>query len=127
MFMTTDNHFTAKGRLTKEPEANYSDKGNLVTTITLAVETPFRDSNTGKNSIAFLNYTAIDMGENKLATRLAKYVTKGSLVTIEGYNDSYSKTVDGKTHYAEVKRITFFRNEESKEVTETRRKAAQEN
>lgn len=123
MFMTTDNQFTAKGRLTREPEANYSDNGNLVTSITLAVETPFRDSATNKNAVAYVNYTAIDMGESKIATNLATMVTKGSLVSLVGYNDSYSKVVDGKTKYTEVKRILSFRNEESRETTEKRKKA----
>ncbi|EME7220449.1 single-stranded DNA-binding protein [Enterococcus faecalis] len=122
MFLSLDNHFTAKGRLTREPLANYSDKGNLVTSITIAQKTPFKDSN-GEPQIAYITYTAIDTGNNKIATNLADFATKGSPITLEGYMDSYSK-VDSQTGeiiYTEIKRISSFRVEESKQETAKRR------
>lgn len=122
MFLSLDNHFTAKGRLTREPLANYSDKGNLVTSITIAQKTPFKDSN-GESQIAYITYTAIDTGNNKIATNLADFATKGSPITLEGYMDSYSK-VDSQTGeiiYTEIKRISSFRVEESKQETAKRR------
>lgn len=122
MFLSLDNHFTAKGRLTREPIANYSDKGNLVTSITIAQKTPFKDSN-GESQIAYITYTAIDTGNNKIATNLADFATKGSPITLEGYMDSYSK-VDSQTGeiiYTEIKRISSFRVEESKQETAKRR------
>lgn len=122
MFLSLDNHFTAKGRLTREPLANYSDKGNLVTSITIAQKTPFKDSN-GESQIAYITYTAIDTGNNKIATNLADFATKGSPITLEGYMDSYSK-VDSQTGeiiYTEIKRISSFRVEESKQETTKRR------
>lgn len=122
MFLSLDNHFTAKGRLTREPLANYSDKGNLVTSITIAQKTPFKDSN-GEPQFAYITYTAIDTGNNKIATNLADFATKGSPITLEGYMDSYSK-VDSQTGeiiYTEIKRISSFRVEESKQETAKRR------
>lgn len=122
MFLSLDNHFTAKGRLTREPLANYSDKGNLVTSITIAQKTPFKDSN-GESQTAYITYTAIDTGNNKIATNLADFATKGSPITLEGYMDSYSK-VDSQTGeiiYTEIKRISSFRVEESKQETAKRR------
>ena len=44
--------------------------------------------------------------------------TKGSLVTLEDYNDSYSKKLGGRSsEYHQIKRISAFRNEEGKEKT----------
>lgn len=53
-------------------------------------------------------------------------MTKGSLVGLIGYHDSYFKeNSEGKKEYFEVKRISTFRNEESKEKTLERRTKAQ--
>lgn len=125
MFLHTDNQFTAQGRLVREANVNISDKGNAVCSITLAQKTPFRVN--GENEVAYITYTAIDTKNNDLATRLAKYTTKGSLVSIVGYFDSYIKeNTKGENEFIQVNRISSFRNEESKKKTEDRRKELEE-
>lgn len=114
MFLHTDNQFTAQGRLVREAYVNISDKGNTVCSITLAHKTPFRVN--GENEVAYITYTAIDTKNNDLATRLAKYTTKGSLVSLVGYFDSYVKENNkGENEYFQLNRISSFRNEESEE------------
>ncbi|WP_186672934.1 single-stranded DNA-binding protein [Sporosarcina sp. BP05] len=116
MFLQSDNLFTARGRLAKNPVINISDSGNVVTTITLAQKTPFKTEKNEYKTV-FIEYVAVDTKNSSTATRLAEFNTKGSLVTLEGYHDSFSK----KGEYVQVNRISAFRNEEGKEKTEQRR------
>ena len=123
MFISTDNQFTARGRLVDTPQINISEKtGNAIVSITLAQDHPFKKKQDGTRETVFIKYTAIDTQNNKLASRLAVYVTKGSLVSLIGFHDSYSKmNQEGQKEYFEMKRILSFRNEESKEKTSERR------
>ncbi|MDR9868074.1 single-stranded DNA-binding protein [Lactococcus cremoris] len=126
MFIATDNQFTARGRLVDSPQINISEKtGNAIVSITLAQEHPFKKKEAGERESVFIKYTAIDTKNNPIASRIAEYVTKGSLVSLIGYHDSYYKeNSEGKKEYFEVKRISTFRNEESKEKTLERRTKA---
>lgn len=112
MFLQSDNLFNSRGRLTKNPVINISESGNVVTTITLAQKTPFRNGN-GEYKTVYIDYVAVDTKSSSIATRLAEFNTKGSLVTLEGYLDSYNNR--------QINRITAFRNEEGKEKTLQRR------
>ena len=47
MYLRTDNSFTARGRLVSAPNYNISKSGNVVTSIRLAQETPFKDKTMG--------------------------------------------------------------------------------
>ena len=120
MFLSTDNQFTARGRLVKEAVINISDNGNAIASIILAQKKPFRVE--GDFETVYINYTAIDTKNNDIATRLAKYTTKGSLVSLIGYLDSYVREEEKERKYISVNRISAFRTEESKEETEARRK-----
>lgn len=120
MFLNSDNQFTARGRLVREAVVNFSENGNAVTSITLAQKSPFRKD--GENETVFITYVAIDTKNNDIATRLAKYTTKGSLVSLQGYFDSYVREVEGKNEYIQTNRISSFRSEETKEEVEARRK-----
>lgn len=120
MFLNSDNLFIAKGRLVKNPIYNVSDNGNIVTTITLAQKVPFKEGDEFKT--VYIDYVAVDTKNNKIATRLAEYTTKGTLITVEGYHDSYSKKKNDSVEYIQVNKIVSFRNEEGKAVTEQRRK-----
>ena len=121
MFLQSDNLINARGRLAKNPVVNISDSGNVVTTITLAQKTPFKTEG-GEYKTVYIEYVAVDSKSNNIATRLAEYNTKGSLVTLEGYHDSYSKKLEnGNSDYRQINRITGFRNEEGKEKTLQRR------
>lgn len=122
MYFSKSNSFYAEGRLTHEPNTNYSDKGNLVTSVRLAVKTPFVKD--GKNEVAYITYTAIDSENNKIATNLAEFVTTGSPIYLEGYLDSYSvydKQDPEKVIYNEIKRIVRFESLENKAETEKRK------
>lgn len=124
MFLSGDNKIQARGRLTRKPVVNISNSGNVVTTITLAVKTPFKEN--GKNVVVFVDYVAISNQKDKIGDRLAEYTAKGSLVTLEGYIDCYKKDKpDGSYEYIQANRITSFRCEESKEKT-LQRQAEQE-
>lgn len=120
MFLSTDNLFIARGRLARNPVTNISGNGNVVTTITIAQKIPFREGSEYKT--VYVDYVAIDTKNNNIATRLAEFTTKGTLVTLEGYHDSYKK---GNGEFVQINRITSFRNEEGKEVTEKRREESQ--
>lgn len=121
MFLQTDNLFTARGRLAKNPVVNISDSGNVVTTITLAQKTPFRNEN-GEHKTVYIEYVAVDTKNSKVATLLAEYTTKGSLITLEGYHDSFVRNLDnGNKEYRQINKIVVFRNEEGKEKTLQRR------
>lgn len=122
MYFNKLNSFQAEGRLTNEPITNFSEKGNLVTTIRVAVKTPYVLE--GENQTAFVSFTAVDSEKNKIATNLAEFLTTGSPVYIEGYFDSYSdydKEETNKINYHEIKRISKFSCLESKTKTEERK------
>lgn len=121
MFLQSDNLFNARGRLTKDPVVNISESGNVVTTITLAQKTPFRNEN-GEHKTVYVEYVAVDTKHSRIGTLLAEYNTKGSLVTLEGYHDSFVRNLEnGKKEYRQINRIIAFRNEEGKEKTLQRR------
>lgn len=122
-FLDTDNIFIAKGRLAKEPIINVSSEtGNIVVGIVLAQKKKYKDEN-GNYQTVFIEYMANDTANTKIASRLAEYVTKGSLVTLQGFHDSYKK--DGK--YFQVNKITDFRSEENKEQVINKRNSNKEN
>jgi len=67
------------GRLTKEPELNYTKTGIAVCTFTLAVDRPFKDSQ-GNKEADFLNIVTW----RQLAETCANYLKKGRLCAVEG-------------------------------------------
>ncbi len=67
------------GRLTKDPELRYTSNNIPVCSFTLAVNRPFQ-SNVNDRSADFFNCTAW----RKQAENIAKYVSKGSMVAVEG-------------------------------------------
>ncbi len=66
------------GRLTKDIELRYTQMGNAVANFTLAVDR-MPDQN-GQKQADFISVTVW----NKQAENLAKYMSKGSLIAIEG-------------------------------------------
>ena len=116
-FLDADNFFIAKGRLAKEPIINVSSEtGNIVVGIVLAQKKKYRDDN-GEYQTVYIEYMANDTANSNIASRLAEYVTKGSLITLQGFHDSYQK--DGK--YYQINKISDFRSEENKESVINRR------
>jgi|GEM_PF-1769069 len=117
-FLETDNYFIARGRLAKEPRINVNQTtGNIVVGITLAQNKRFKDEQ-GNPQTVFIDYMAHDTKNNTIASRLAEYTTKGALITLQGYHDSYKKGEE----YIQVNKISDFRVEDSKEQIATKRK-----
>lgn len=83
------NSVTLLGRITKDFEGTYSQKGNLIARTSLAINRP-------KEGVDFINITAF----NKTAENLCKHVKKGERVLIQGHiqNGSYQNK-EGKTIY----------------------------
>lgn len=67
------------GRLTKDPELRYTSSNRPVTQITVAVNRTFANQN-GEREADFINVVIWD----KQAENVAKYLTKGRLVAVEG-------------------------------------------
>lgn len=67
------------GRLTKDPELRYTPSGAAVANFTLAVDRPFT-SQSGEREADFINIVVW----NKPAENVAKYITKGRQIAIEG-------------------------------------------
>lgn len=126
MYLHSDNRFTARGRLVKDPFITISQEtGNSLVSITLAQPHPFKKKSDGTREKVFVTYTAIDTQNNKIASHLADYVVKGTLISLEGFHDSYVRTLsNGEREYIETKRILQFRNEEGKNKTNERRNGA---
>ena len=123
MYLHSDNRFTARGRLVKDPFIKISQEtGNSLVSIILAQPHPFKKKSDGTREQVFITYTAIDTQNNKIASHLADYAVKGTLITLEGFHDSYVRTrSNGEREYIETKRILQFRNEEGKNKTDERR------
>ena len=102
------NHVTLTGRLTKTPELKYTKSEIPVVSITLAVEKTFGD---GVDFIPVVFW-------RKQAEIVAKYLTKGSKILVEGAitNRSY-ETDQGQRQVVEVvgNRVEFL---ESKGATQ---------
>lgn len=69
------NHITLIGRLTKDPDLRYTNDGKPVCSFTLAVKRPF-----GKDEADFINCVVW----GKSAENVAKYVSKGRQLAVEG-------------------------------------------
>lgn len=83
------------GRLTKDPELRYTDKGVAITQFTLAVNRPFK--NNGEQEADFIPVVTWD----KLAESTAKNLKKGRLIATEGRIEVRSyETEDGKRAYS---------------------------
>ena len=82
------------GRLTKDPDLRYTTSNIPTVNFTLAVNRPFANQG-GTREADFINVTVW----RKQAENVKKYITKGSLVAVEGriqtrnYNDKDGKKV----------------------------------
>lgn len=98
------NNVTLTGRLTAEPEIRYTSNGTPVTTFTLAVNRNFES----EQEADFIRMIAW----NKRAEIIADYLTKGSLIGVEGSIRTRSwEDEDGEWHNiteVEVRQLTFL-------------------
>lgn len=88
------NRVVLVGRLVKDPEMKYTQSGVAVTTITLAVNRPFKNQS-GENEADFIRCIVW----RKQAENVANYLSKGSLAGVDGriqtrnYDDRDGKRV----------------------------------
>ena len=87
------------GRLTKVPELRYTSSNRPVTQITVAVNRTFTNQN-GEREADFINVVIWD----KQAENVAKYLTKGRLVAVEGriQTRNYDNNEGKKVYVTEV-------------------------
>lgn len=87
------------GRLTKDPELRYTGSNRAVTQITVAVNRTFANQN-GEREADFINVVIWD----KQAENVAKYLTKGRLVAVEGriQTRNYDNNEGKKVYVTEV-------------------------
>ncbi len=89
------------GRLTKNPELRYTSTNNLpVVSFTLAVNRPFANQSADRN-VDFINCTAW----RKQAENIHKYVSKGSMVAVEGKlqtRDYMDEKINARRYITEV-------------------------
>lgn len=102
------NRVVLVGRLTKDPELKYTGSNLPVATFTIAVSRPFSNQQTGERDADFIQCVVW----RKQAENLAKYITKGGLIGVEGriQSRSYDDPQGQKRYITEVvcDQITFL-------------------
>lgn len=105
------------GRLTRDPELRVSQNDVQVCNFTLAVNRSFKDRN-GENQADFINCVAF----RKQAELIKQYMSKGSLLGIEGRQQSRSyENKEGQRVYVTetvVENITFLESNNNKNNTQ---------
>ena len=82
------------GRITRDPELRYTSSNIATTRFTLAVNRPFQGQN-GEQGTDFINVVVW----RKQAENVSKYVSKGSLVAVEGRIQTGRYEKDGQRIY----------------------------
>lgn len=86
------NSVTLIGRLTKDPELNYTTDGTAICKFTLAINRPTKD---GSKAADFIRVTTF----GNRAETCKKYLSKGLLLAVEGRIQTGSYKKDGQTVY----------------------------
>jgi single-strand DNA-binding protein len=89
------NNVTLVGRLTRDPELRYTPGGVAVARVTLAINRPFPNKQTGEREADFVNVTVW----KKQAENLSKFTRKGSLIGVVGRIQTGKYEKDGTTVY----------------------------
>jgi single-strand DNA-binding protein len=92
LFMLNSVNLT--GRLTQDPELRYTASGTAVANASIAVQRTFTNAD-GEREADFFRVVIF----NKQAENVANYLTKGSLIAVEGRLQSGSYEKDGQKHY----------------------------
>lgn len=94
------NNVTLVGRLTRDPELRYTPGGVAVAKVTLAINRPFQNKQTGEREADFVNVTVW----RKPAENLANYMKKGSMMGVTGriQTGKYQKEDGTTVHTFEV-------------------------
>jgi single-strand DNA-binding protein len=103
------NNVNLIGRLTKDPELNYTQTGQPGCRFSIAVNKVWKDKDGNKKEKAnFLNCVAW----GKTAELVAQYVKKGQQIAVSGELDQYSYEVEGNKKTSlnvVVKEVTFLK------------------
>ena len=78
--MPSLNKIVLIGRLTRDPEQSYTSSNLSVVKFSIAVDRPYKDSQTGERKTDFFNCR----GFRQTADFVSQYITKGQLVAVEG-------------------------------------------
>ena len=78
--MPSLNKIVLIGRLTRDPEQSYTASNLSIVKFTIAVDRPYKDSQTGERKTDFFNCR----GFRQTADFVNQYITKGQLVAVEG-------------------------------------------
>lgn len=104
------NSVTLLGRITKDFEGTYSQKGNLIARTSLAINRP-------TEGVDFINIKAF----NKTAETMGKHIKKGERVLIQGHIQTGSyQNKEGKTIYTTeviIDRFEFIEPAKKQEKT----------
>lgn len=91
--MSLNNTVFLRGRLTKDPEMQYTPSGNALTKFTVAV-----DRYQGKDKEKATDFIRVTTWSNT-AEYVGKYIKKGDLVHLGGYIQTGSFEKDGQKYY----------------------------
>lgn len=97
------------GYLGKDPELRYSQSGVAITNFSIATSEQWTDKTSGEKQEKTEWHRIVCFG--KQAETLAKYLSKGSQVYIEGRLQTRNYEKDGQTHYTTeivVSNFTFL-------------------
>ncbi len=108
------NQVILVGRLVYDPELKTLDDGRVVTTITLAIQRGFKNSESGEYDTDFLKCTLW----SGIAENTVEYCKKGSTVGVKArLSQKYYEYEDGKSFsYPEIiaEKITFINTKNDK-------------
>ena len=104
------------GRLTRDVELKYTQGGDAVCRFTLAVNRPFKNAN-GENEADFVNCTAW----RKTAETMSNFLSKGSLIGVEGAIRTGSYEKDGQRIFTTEVNVNNFTFLETKREAEQNR------
>lgn len=108
------NHFVGLGRLTREPEVNYTQNGKVYCKFTVAIDRPFRKDQ--PKEADFINCTAF----GKTGEAIGNYFHKGSRILVNGSLQISSYTgKDGSKKQSTTIMVNGFDFIDSKNSTPT--------
>ena len=90
------NQATVFGNLTRDPELKVLPSGQSVTTFSIATNRKYKDKD-GNDQEAVEYHNIVCWG--KTAENVAKYMTKGSSIYVQGYLQTRSWETDGHKNY----------------------------
>lgn len=93
------------GRLGKDPEIRYFQDGTACANLSIATSETWKDKNTGEKKEKTDWHRVSVFGRN--AENCGEYLSKGSLVYVEGKLQTRSYEKDGQTHYVTEVRASW--------------------